>query len=1372
MALASEQQHYWTPYYMFFTARQPGITVSSRWQAADGSARILAFDILLADLSTVTLGQRIGEVGGAALLSGDERLLSLPHDNRLQDKAVRRELLLAPVADSDLPYLRAGHQAWVRAARPAAESFRFSVDDEGWIGRYEPFRLGGQTLWVSAFARESDFVPAGMQDMAAVGLIMLLVGLAGASAATRFARRVGRPLQLLAERSERIGNLDLSPGEPMQADWLEIERLVQAQERMREHLRGATDELHRARSELEAQVAERTAALSENQARLADQLLFVQVLVDALPNPLFYKGPDARFLGCNKAYEAAFGTTRGFLMGKTVLDLPYLSTEARIAYQEEDVRAIASAGRVHRETVIPFADGRDHDTLYWVTGFRLANGEPGGLLGLIVDISDQKRAERAAREAEERATRMLESSPIAVVINRPDGTPMFGNQRACELACVDRDDYMRRSVIGWFRDHDQAARLLAHLKDGRPVRDREVAMVNARGETFWTLLTMAQIDVHGAPAVISWAYDITGRKNAELELRKLSRAVEQSPAMVAISDPLAIIEYANPRYCRVSGRTLDELRGGLPELLDDEDRPLAFVEPMRSALANGKLWRTECRLRSRSGPSPWVVISVSGLLSPGGELVQCVWALEDITASREAHRALAGAKRLAEEAAEAKSRFLANMSHEIRTPMNAIIGLSRLALGGDLDAQQRDYVGKINAAGRSLLALINDILDFSRIEAGKLELEHHLFELDEMLETVVTFVGQRAEEKGLEFLLEVAPDVPRRVVGDPLRLSQVVTNLVGNAIKFTSAGEVRVTVHCGQREARRLELCFEVRDTGIGMDEAQQSRLFEAFSQGDSSTTRRFGGSGLGLSIARELVDMMEGTIGVDSEAGRGSCFRFNAWFGRVDDAGTVRRLPGILAKLRVLVVDDHPSARDVMLGLLAGLPLRADAVASGGECLAAIRAAPESDPYGLVLVDMRMPGMDGIETTRWLKNDRNLRNVPAVIVVSAFGDNAAEQAALDVGADGYLHKPVTTSGLLDSVMNVFGAGAVVESLPLYERAPPEIAGMHVLLVEDNEVNRQVARETLLRVGVDVRCAGDGAEALAVLRAAPGTFQAILMDLQMPVMDGFEATRQIRADPRLATIPIVAMTAHAMADERRRCLDAGMDDHVPKPIDPPELFAVLARIASLRSRGPAASASPEDWPGLKTASALRRMGGDRDAYHDLLARFVAAHADSAMALRAALAVGDRARAEHLAHELRGALASIGAADAAEHFRVLEQALRDGWAMELPLEQATVDLRRLIVMLQERLPRPRVDGGVVDDGATGAAEVDELARLLASADGDAPRVFQRLRRRLLDEYGADAIGPLAEQIHDYDFAAARQTLETLMKQVVEHPGGNP
>ncbi len=1360
LALERDDDFHWTPYYTFFTAREPGITVSTRWKTKGGASRILAFDILLTDLSRITQAQAIGEVGGAALLSGDERLLALPRDSRMAGTEARPELILKPVADSGLPYLQAGYKAWVEAARPAGEIFTYRLGDEDWIGRFEAYRLGRQTLWIATFARASDFVPARLRDMAPIAAIMLLVGAAGAVAATRFARRMGRPLELLVERSERIGGLDLSPGEPLQADWLEFERLVNAQERMREQLQAAATELQRAHGRLEDQVAERTEALSDKQTELANQLLFVQVLIDAVPNPVFYKGPDARFLGCNRAYEQAFGTTRGFLLGKTVLDLPYLPTEARIAYHEEDVRTIAEGATVHRETRIPLADGRQHDTLYWVTGFRLASGEPGGLLGVIVDISEQKAAERAARLAEERASEMLESSPIAVVINRPDGTPLFANQRACELAGVSHDDYLARSVIGWFRDPEQAARLLARLRDGQPVRDQEVALLDSRGQQFWTLLSMALIEVHGAPAVISWTYDITGRKQAEQELRKLSRAVEQSPAMVVISDSEGVIEYANPRYCRLAGQTPEALAGSRPALQDETGAALDFVAPMKSALAGGEVWRSECRLAGASDASRWVAVTVSGLLDNRGGLRQCVWVLEDVTARREANRALAEAKRLAEDAAEAKARFLANVSHEIRTPMNAIIGLSRLALGSGLDGQQRDYVGKIHAAGCSLLSLINDILDFSRIEAGKLTLERQEFMLDEMLETVVTFVGQRAEEKGLEFLLEVSPEVPRRLLGDPLRLGQILTNLVGNAIKFTEHGEVRVAISCGRREAQRQELCFAVSDTGIGIAPEQEKRLFEAFSQGDSSTTRRFGGSGLGLSIARQLVEMMDGGISVQSTPQQGSCFRFNAWFGIVHEEARQRRLPGVLAQLRVLVVDDHPSAREVLLSLLAGLSLRADAAASAGEGLAAVRNAAAADPYGLVLMDMRMPGMDGIEATRRLKADRSLSDVPSVIMISAFGDPTAEEAAVEAGADGFLHKPLTSSTLLDSVMNVFGAGAIVNSLPADDRAP-ELAGLRVLLVEDNEINRQVAQETLARAGIEVRCAGDGRQAIELLEADPDFCQVVLMDLQMPEMDGFEATRRLRAEARFESLPIVAMTAHAMAEERRRCLEAGMNEHVPKPIEPRQLFEVLARVSG---RGAdAAATAADEWPGLNVVAALRRLGGDRDSYLSLLRRFASGHGDAAEKLQGALADGDLRRAGHLAHELRGASASIGATALAEAAGRLERALRQNDGFEAALGALEAPLQRLLETLRERLPAGPAEAPppAGNGGGESPEAMQRLAALLASADGEAPGLFRRLRGDMVQTYDAQSIGILAEQIQNYDFGAARETLEALL-----------
>lgn len=1363
MALPTDSALHWTPAYQFYTAREPGVTVAARWRDATAATHIVAFDILLSDLSRLTGALAIGKAGGAVVLADDDRVLAVPRDARLGAGVLRKELILAPVDRADLPYLQAGHRAWVERGRPGAAEFRFETDGTNWIGRFLPRPLGMQTLWIGAFAREQDFMPARLPELLPVALIVLLVGAAGAGWIRRFARRVAAPLELLAAGSERIGRLDLSPPDPVATDWREIRRLAQAQERMRRRLQEATDGLRDARTALEHQVAERTAELSAKQGELEDQLLFVQVLIDVVPNPIFYKGPDARFLGCNRAYERAFGTTRGFLHGKTVLDLPYLPSTQRIAYHDEDVRTIRDAAEVHREMRIPFADGREHDTLYWVSGFRLANGSPGGLLGVIVDISAQKDAERAAREAELRATRMLESSPIAVVINRPDGTPIFANARAAELAGVEPAEYLARSVIGWFRDAEQAARLLARLRDGRPVRDQEVELVDARGEARWTLLSMATIEVHGAPAVISWTYDITDRKHAEEALRRLSRAVEQSPAMLAITRPDGEILYGNPQFCRSTGWGEGELAGQRPPLVNEFDQPIDIGSAIREALDGGRVWQQECRLRCRDREAPWVAVSVSGLAGAQGEVVECVWVIEDITARRDAHRALAEAKRLAEEAADAKARFLANMSHEIRTPMNAIIGLSRLALDAGLAPQQRDYVDKIHAAGRGLLRLINDILDFSRIEAGKLNLERRSFALDEVLESVATFVGQRAEEKGIEFLLRVDPAVPRRLVGDPLRLGQVVTNLVGNAIKFTDRGEVQVAIAAGRREGANQALRFEVSDTGIGMTAEQIGRLFRAFSQGDDSTTRRFGGSGLGLSIARELVELMGGQIEVRSVPERGSTFAFSAWFGCADAAPEVRRLPGVLERLRVLVVDDHPAAREVMLALLRALPLEADGASSGAEAVAAARNATGHRRYGLVLMDLRMPGMDGIEATRRLKRESGPEPAPAVIMVSAFGDGGEQERAEEAGADGFLHKPVTASSLLDAIMDAFGAGPVADSLPEASPAPPDLAGLRVLLVEDNEVNRQVARETLLRARIEVHCAVDGQAALEQLDAAPERFHLVLMDLQMPCMDGFEATRRLRADGRFADLPIVAMTAHAMAEERQRCLDAGMDGHLAKPIDPALLYATVERLAGYRRPGPEDTASGlPDLPGLNVPAALRRMGGDRRSYLALLRRFAANHADAMERIHAALARSDRSTAEHLAHELRGAGASIGAVALAEACTALERSLRRQHATSAEIGRVAAESKRLLAMLESRLGPPArpLEGDVDNVDGDLATDQRRLAALLASADGDATRLFRQLRSRLLQAYGAAPVGLLAEAIQNFDFESALARLAAL------------
>lgn len=829
--------------------------------------------------------------------------------------------------------------------------------------------------------------------------------------------------------------------------------------------------------------------------------------------------------------------------------------------------------------------------------------------------------------------------------------------------------------------------------------------------------------------------------------------LETRPSLVFLSGPVEdLTGYSSDEF--VSGQVSFE---SVLQVNDMETRE----EVIRKAIASGSPWQIEYRLIHRRREIRWAQERGQPTFVDG-KATFLDGIILDISQQKQSEDELREARLEADAANQAKSDFLANVSHEIRTPMNAIIGLTHLALRTELTEKQHDYLEKVYGAAQSLLGLINDVLDFSKIEAGMLEIEKIDFSLEEVLQNLCNLLSDKAEEKGLELFLYRSPEVPERLVGDPLRLGQVLINLTNNALKFTHQGEVVVRIELLARSGNDVVLRFKVVDTGIGMTKEQLGRLFQSFSQADTSTTRHYGGTGLGLAISKNLVELMDGKIEVESEHGVGSTFWFTARFG-VSEVTAKQRYAHDLRGLNVLIVDDNATAREILSEMSRSFTFQPDEAESGQHALEAVA----QKNYDLIFMDWKMPGMSGIETLQKMREGP--KTTPPVIMVTNYGREEVRAQSERVGVDGFLIKPVTASLLFDAVARVFGTQTPG---PAEKKQPKQVAfeSASVLLVEDNEINQQVAREMLESMGLEVTIAGDGQQAIELLQTETA-YDLVLMDIQMPVMDGHQATEELRRQERFQSLPIIAMTAHALTGDRERCLESGMNDHLTKPIDMIALERVLSRWLTPLDGQPTTPSKPSaaqvtlpPMGTIDTSKGLLRLNQNTALYHKLLLKFRADYALAAHQL-SYLATTDTEAAKALAHSLKGVAGNLGAERLFQACANFEQSLASTDYQGALLALQT-ELTHCLIELQQLEHQESSPSGPTVPREELLERLASLQEALESGDALAGETLAPLRVTL-DQLGLAAqLKSLDDQLDNFELDEAAQTVRALRDDLEE------
>jgi two-component system, sensor histidine kinase and response regulator len=1007
------------------------------------------------------------------------------------------------------------------------------------------------------------------------------------------------------------------------------------------------------------------------------------------------------------------------------------------------------------------------------------------LLVVYRESSIQRAQTQMIAEMEAWYRSIIEYAPEGVLVINTEGSIILTNHSLLTMFGYEQNQLLGKSVeiLGLnalintlIKENNTAQTCLIGDKN------TELHAKHQDGSLFPVEVSLARLPAIGNQGINIFASvrDISARKEFERQInhqRQLLQSIlDKAPVGVAITvDGIAC--FANPYI----GELVDLKLGDCPlKIYVNQDDRLSMLEDLTQfGISENKTYK----MYAPNGDIKDIMATFM-VTEYEGKSGVLGW-LTDITQMKRAEEEMRKAKELAEESMRVKSDFLANMSHEIRTPMNAVIGMTHLALKTDMTPRQQDYLLKIQASSQHLLGIINDILDFSKIEAGKLAIESIDFELEKVLNNVATLITEKATAKGLEVIFDIDHNLPRNFIGDPLRVGQILINYANNAVKFTEKGEITIIVKLQEYRENDVVLYFAVKDTGIGLKPEQLQVLFKSFQQADTSTTRKFGGTGLGLAICKRITELMGGDVGVESEYGKGSTFWATITLKKSTVVPRKMLLSQDLEGKRVLVVDDNENARIVLKDLLEQMKFIVDVANSGKEAIKAVKNADQQQqPDEIIFLDWQMPEMDGMEVARRIR-DLNLNHKPYLFMVTAYGREEIFKNAEGAGISGVLLKPVNASLLFDSLVELFGVHVPDAPITKYDTeltlqsALEDIQGAKILLVEDNEINQEVAVELLKDAGFVVDVAENGL--IAVQKVTTKPYDLVLMDMQMPEMDGVEATIAIRKDSQFEALPIVAMTANVMQGDRDRCLEAGMNDHLGKPIEPNELWKTLLKWIKPFERQNNSTEStiiniedksvnlqeneviiPENINGLDIQEGLRRVLGKKPFYLSMLRKFAISQKNFAQEISQALVNQDYQLAERLAHTLKGVSGNIGASEIQENAKNLEFAIKNhSDNFDSLLMKVILPLNTLIEELENKLPPEQVNAKVKVDLEKLHQLCKQLLVLLQEDDAEAVDLFQDnadlLRSAFSEQYEA-----IASAIRAYDFEEAYQILQARMK----------